>query len=116
MSGRSVQTASDQGAVFVGIGCWVVALDPTTGTVVWSRRLKATTSFTSVSIEGGALLAATGGEVFRLDPGSGEVLWHNKLKGFGTGVVTFASGDGTSAAAVQFARRQAAATASATSV
>lgn len=108
--------AGDQGAVFIGIGCWVVALDPTTGTVLWSRRLKATTSFTTVSIEGGALVAATGGEVFRLDPGTGEVLWHNKLKGFGTGLVTFSSGSGTSAAAAQFARVQAAAAAGATSV
>ncbi|MFZ5788470.1 MAG: PQQ-binding-like beta-propeller repeat protein [Acidobacteriota bacterium] len=106
----------DQGVVFVGIGCWVVALDATTGTVLWSRRLKATTAFTTVSIEGGALVAATGGEVFRLDLGTGEVLWHNKLKGFGTGLVTFASGRDASAAAAQFARRQGAAAASATSV
>ncbi len=100
--------------LFIGIAGTVVAIDRSTGTELWRRRLKGTASFTTVLFEDGVLFAGTGGELYRLDPATGEVLWHNRLKGLGMGLVAFASGPSVAAAVAAQQATEAAAAAAAT--
>jgi len=100
--------------LFIGIAGSVLALDRSTGTELWRRRLKGTASFTTVLLEDGMLFAGTGGELYRLDPATGEVLWHNRLKGLGIGLVAFASGPSVAAAVAAQQAAEAAAAAAAT--
>lgn len=89
--------------LYLGIGGHAVALDRSTGTELWRRKLKHG-SFVTVHLEAGQLFAAAGGEVWCLDPSTGEPLWHNKLSRLGHGVVSFGGGGVTVHAAAAAAR------------
>jgi outer membrane protein assembly factor BamB len=80
--------------VFVGIGRSVVALNRATGEQIWAARLKGY-DFVNVVLDGGNVFATCCGEIFCLDPLTGDVAWHNPLKGFGTGLATIATENGT---------------------
>lgn len=71
-------------AIYIGIQGTVLALDPSTGTVLWRTDLKGT-AFVNVTQVDGMVVGATKGEIFALDPATGQVLWNNKLKGLGRG-------------------------------
>src|SRR5678816_3687968 len=73
--------------VFVGIRGSVVALNKSTGQLIWSKRLKSY-DFVNVIIEEDKVLATTYGEIFCLDALNGQLLWQNQLKGFGIGIAT----------------------------
>ena len=77
-------------AVYAGIRGSVVAIDRTTGTILWSTPLTGS-DFVSVLFAGGDLVAATKGELFCLDQATGQIRWHNPLKGYGRGLVTLAT-------------------------
>ena len=85
--------------VFVGIGRSVVALNQTTGELVWASKLKGY-DFVNVVLDGERLLATSCGEIFCLDPLTGELLWHNPLKGFGIGLATIATVQGAGSGAM----------------
>ncbi len=80
--------------VFIGIKGSVVALDRASGQQVWATHLKGS-DFVNVAVEEGAILASCYGEIFCLDPLQGHALWHNPLKGFGTGLATLATAQGS---------------------
>lgn len=84
--------------VFVGIKRQVLALDRSTGSIVWKATLKAAVfdDFTNVFIDRDALFASAGGRLFCLDPATGQVKWENPLKGCGYGIATLASVNGSS--------------------
>lgn len=93
--------------LFIGIGGFVVCLDPVTGEEVWRRRIQASDDTATVAIVGEGLYGAAFGELCRLDPATGEILWRSKLPKLGTGVITFpASGDPAVYAAIAQARRR----------
>lgn len=73
--------------VCVGIKESVIALDRSTGNIVWQTRLKGS-DFVNVVGDGAEVLAVTVGEVFCLDLASGVIKWHNPLKGWGTGLAS----------------------------
>jgi len=75
--------------IFVGIKGSVLALDRSTGDIVWQTHLKLS-DFVTVMLDGDTLYAAAYGEAFCLDAATGNVRWHNPLKGFGTGLATLA--------------------------
>jgi outer membrane protein assembly factor BamB len=102
--------AKSPGMVFIGIGSHVVALDGSTGTEIWRRKLKGS-SLTTVQAQGDIVLAGAQGEVFCLDARSGDLRWHNKLKGLGMGIVCFGTTIEASAAAMLAAQAAAAAAA-----
>jgi outer membrane protein assembly factor BamB len=77
-------------SVYAGIRGSVVAVDRTTGTILWSTPLKGS-DFVTVLFSGGELVAATKGELFCLDQATGQIRWHNPLKGYGRGLVTLAT-------------------------
>lgn len=75
--------------IFAGIKGSVLALDRSTGDIVWQKHLKGS-EFVTVMLDGDTLYAAAYGEVFCLDATTGDVRWHNPLKGFGIGLATLA--------------------------
>lgn len=82
--------AKQPGLLYVGIDGSVVALDRTSGEIVWSVRLRKGSTLVPILRDDRNLYALSGGEVTCLDPASGEVRWHNPLKGYRTGLATFA--------------------------
>ena len=97
-----------QDRLFIGIGGFVVCLDPGTGEELWRSRIKASGPST-VAVIGDALYGAAEGELCRLDPETGEIYWRNKLPRLGLGVISFPAGSEVAAhAQVANASRQAA--------
>lgn len=86
--------------LFIGVGGHVVAIDRTTGTEIWRRKLKSS-MFCTVHFDGQYVYAGAQGELFCLDPATGEVRWHNKLPRTGTGIVSFDATNAAPAAAAQ---------------
>ena len=102
--------------VFVGLNRRVLALDRYTGVVAWEWKAPKGSGFVSLLLDGDRLLAAVTGYVYCLDPLYGQLVWENLLKGYGTGLTTMASVNGSSggtAAAAVIAQQQAAAAAAA---
>ncbi len=81
--------------VFVGMYGSVIALDRSSGTMVWSTGLKGS-DFVNVFLSGDELFAGTKGELYCLDMATGQILWHNPLKGYGRGLITIALDPGVS--------------------
>ncbi len=91
--------------VFVGIKGCALALDRATGREIWRTELKGS-DFVNMVLDGGELFATTRGEVFCLDPATGRIRWNNPLKGMGWGLVTIATPQASSVAAMAEYRRQ----------
>ena len=76
--------------IYLGVKGSVVAVNSTTGQLVWETSLKGA-DFVNVILDGNNLFATTRGEIFCLDPQGGGIRWHNPLKGYGLGLVTMAA-------------------------
>jgi len=100
--------------LFVGIRGRVVALERSTGDIVWTTVLVSGSTLVPLVVDDRHLFAISGGEVTCLDPSTGEVLWHNGLKGYGTGYATFAQDLPPVVSAAAAAQQAAAAAASTT--
>jgi outer membrane protein assembly factor BamB len=73
--------------VFVGLNGYALALDRTTGDIVWSNdQMKS--GYVSLLLDGDRLIVSTNGYMYCLDPLTGDILWHNPLKGYGAGAPT----------------------------
>lgn len=97
---------------YVGLNGRVIAMNRYSGDVVWEWQTnKGRSSFVSMMLDGDRLLVSTNGYIFCLDPVYGQEVWSNPLKGFGTGIVSFATTNGSSngGPAAQIAAQQAAA-------
>ena len=89
--------ASSHDYLFVGIKRHVLALDASTGDVVWEAELggmMSTTGIVTVHADGGRVYAASGGEVHCLDAHTGALVWHNELKGYGLNFASLATDGG----------------------
>jgi outer membrane protein assembly factor BamB len=78
--------ASPRDYLYVGIKRHVLALDASTGDLVWEAELggmMSTTGIVTVHAAGGRVYAAAAGEVHCLDAHTGALVWHNELKGYG---------------------------------
>jgi len=98
--------------VFVGLNRRVIALDRADGHVVWEWKASKGSGFVSLLLDGDRLMVGVTGYMTCLDPVYGQVVWENPLKGYGAGLTTIvsvngSSNQGTTAAAV--AQQQAAA-------
>ena len=76
--------------LFIGTNGRVSAINPSTGSIVWSTELDEGSFLTStggqdvsVLVHQGTVYAGCYGHLFGLDAASGNVLWHNELKGQG---------------------------------
>lgn len=97
--------------LFIGIQGKAVCLDKATGDIIWSSKLKSSSSVTNIYYENHQVFAYSGGHLFCLNAESGEIVWENGLSGYGFGACIIASENQSSVAAIssQMASQQAAA-------
>ena len=110
-------TKTAQDLIYVGLNSRIIALDRTTGEIVWKWKSPRGRGFVSVLLDGDQLVAAVSGYVSGVDPLTGSTLWHNPLKGLGAGFTSLASMRGTALplAVAALSAQQAAAAAGAAS-
>jgi hypothetical protein len=103
--------------VFVGFNKHVVALDRTTGRLIWRWKSPKGNAYPAILADGDQLFVNVMGYTYCLDPWTGRTLWQNELPGLRAGVACIAtsraSTDPRRAAAAEFAAQQAAAAAAA---
>jgi outer membrane protein assembly factor BamB len=73
--------------IFVGLNGYALALDRTTGEVVWSND-QMHSGYVTLLLDGDRLIVSTNGYIYCLDPLTGHIVWHNPLKGYGVGAPT----------------------------
>ena len=80
--------------IFVGIKRCVLAVEKSTGKIVWEARLSDATmgdTFVNLFLDAGCIYAQTKGALYCLDAATGRKRWENPLTGYGYGIATFAS-------------------------
>ena len=101
--------------IFTGFNRRVAALDKRTGEIVWEQKLRKGQQYVTLLLDGGVLIAAVDGYMYGLNALTGEQLWFNEMAGFGTGVTSLASLNGSAQNLAAAAAAGAAAAASSTS-
>jgi outer membrane protein assembly factor BamB len=81
--------------IFIGLNGYVVALDRTTGEIVWSNN-ELKDGYVSLLLDGDQLIVSTNGYIFCLSALTGQIRWQNPLRGYGEGVATMVSVHGSS--------------------
>jgi outer membrane protein assembly factor BamB len=82
--------------IFTGFNKRVAALDRHTGQIVWQWTAHTGTSYTSLLLDDDRLIVSVHGYMYALDALTGRQLWFNEMSGFGYGVASLASVNGTS--------------------
>ena len=82
--------------VFIGFNARVAALDQRTGDIVWQWKASKGSGYVSLLLDGTNLFAAIKGYTHCLDAATGQQLWLNPMKGFGFGVTSLVSTQGSS--------------------
>ena len=82
--------------VFIGFNARVAALDQRTGEIVWQWKAPKGSGYVSLLLDGTHLFAAIRGYTYCLDAATGQQLWLNPMKGFGFGVTSLVSTQGSS--------------------
>jgi outer membrane protein assembly factor BamB len=73
--------------IFVGLNGYALALDRSTGNIVWSNN-QMKSGVVTLLLDGNRLIVSTNGYIYCLDPFTGNILWHNPLRGYGVGAPT----------------------------
>lgn len=84
-----------QDMVFIGVNARVAALDRDTGEMVWEWRSPKGGGYVNLLVDRKLLIVAVNGYVYGLEAKTGDQLWFNELKGYGVGVTSIATVDGT---------------------
>jgi PQQ-like domain len=84
-----------QDLVFVGLNGRVAALECSTGEMVWEWRSPKGAGYVNLLVDRNLVIAGVNGYVYGLDPKTGDQLWFNELKGYGLGVTSLATLDGS---------------------
>ena len=92
--------------VFTGFNRRVAALHRDTGEIVWQWRADSGSCYVSLLLEPGLLVVSVDGYMYGLDPLTGAQLWFNPMDGFGSGVTSLVSANGTGASSVGSAAAQ----------
>jgi len=82
--------------VFVGFNARVAALDQRTGDIVWQWKASDGSGYVSLLLDGTSLFASVNGYTYCLDAPTGQQLWQNRMTGFGFGVTSLVSTQGSS--------------------
>ena len=81
--------------IFTGFNRRVAALNKRTGNIVWEQKLLKGQSYVTLLLDGGILIVAVDGYMYGLEALTGKQLWYNEMAGFGTGVTSLVSQNGT---------------------
>ncbi len=84
---------------FGGLTSRVSAVDRGTGQEVWVWKSPKGSGFVSVLLDGDRLIVGSGGYIYCLDPVYGQRVWENPLKGYGQGLMSLASVNGSTQSA-----------------
>ncbi len=95
--------------VFSGFNRRVAALHRRTGQIVWQWRAPKGSVYVSLLLEPGVLVVSVDGYMYGLNPLTGGQLWYNPMDGFGTGVTSLVSVNGSGGSQVNIAAAQIAA-------
>jgi outer membrane protein assembly factor BamB len=83
--------------VFQGFNSRVVALDRQTGAVVWDwKSPKGSSSYVAILLDGDQLIVSIQGYTYCLNPLDGSQVWFNPLSGYGVGIPSLVSVNGSS--------------------
>jgi outer membrane protein assembly factor BamB len=83
--------------IFTGFNRRVAALDRRTGMIIWQWQAKAGRTYVTLLLEGDMLIVSVDGHMYGLNAMTGVELWYNEMSGFGTGVASLASVNGSAA-------------------
>jgi outer membrane protein assembly factor BamB len=81
--------------IFTGFNRRVAALDKRTGQIIWNRKLPKGNSYATLLLDGDLLVVSVDGYMYGLNALTGEEIWFNEMSGFGTGVTSLASVNGS---------------------
>ena len=82
--------------IFTGFNKRVAALDRRTGEIVWQWTAHTGSSYTSLLLDNDRLIVSVHGYMYALDALTGRQLWFNEMPGFGYGVASLTSVNGSS--------------------
>jgi outer membrane protein assembly factor BamB len=91
--------------IFLGVHGEVVALDRATGQELWHAQLPGS-DFVNLILDQDRIIATTRGKAFCLDAATGQILWRNDLPGLGLGLVSIATGSGSTPPGPSFQKRR----------
>jgi outer membrane protein assembly factor BamB len=77
--------------LFVGVNRRVIALQRSTGELVWNWKAPSGTGFVAVLPDRDLVFVCVSGYTHALEATTGREVWHNPLKGFGTGIPCLAT-------------------------
>lgn len=86
--------------VFTGFNRRVAAIDRRSGNIVWHWRAPKGSTYVSLLLDSGVLIVSVDGYMYGLNPLTGAQLWFNPMEGFGTGVTSLVSLNGTGSSPV----------------
>lgn len=98
--------------VFTGFNKRVAALDRRTGQIVWQWKAYHN-GYVTLLLDGEMLIVSVNGFMFGLNALTGQEIWQNQMEGFGYGVASLVSQNGTTGATLQSVAAAQAAAASA---
>ncbi len=81
--------------IFTGFNRRVAALDKRTGKIIWQQKLHNGQTYVTLLLDGDVLIVAVDGYMYGLDALTGAQLWFNEMAGFGAGVTSLASQNGS---------------------
>jgi outer membrane protein assembly factor BamB len=83
--------------VFLGFNSRVAALDRVTGEILWHwKSPRGTSNYVALLLDDDRLIVSVQGFTYCLNPLTGEEVWCNPLDGFGYGIPTLVSVNGSS--------------------
>lgn len=101
--------------IFTGFNRRVAALDKRTGKILWEQKLPKGQEYVTLLLDDGVLIVAVDGYMYGLNALTGEQIWFNEMAGFGTGVTSLTSLNGSAQNLAAAAATAAAAAASSSS-